>query len=74
MTNTNLQMGTYEVSFSIDHDLRQLKREGKISDSNVNTFKKEAKQLVSTLCNQILLKSPLTSYFARAAPCLNPIN
>ena len=74
MTNTNLQMGTYEVSFSIDHDLRQLKREGKISDSNVNTFKKEAKQLVSTLCNQILLKGPLTSYFARAARCLNPIN
>ena len=33
MTNTNLQKGTYEVSFSVDDDLRQLKRRGKINDS-----------------------------------------
>ena len=67
-------MRTYEIGFSIDHDLRQLKREGKITDGHVNTFKKEAKQFVSTLYNHILSKRPLTSYFARAARCLNPIN
>ena len=27
------QKGTYEVSFSVDDDLRQLKRRGNISDS-----------------------------------------
>ena len=67
MTNPNRQIRTYEVGFSIDRDLCQLKREGKITDSHVNTFKKEAKQYVSTLCNYILSKSPLTSYFAPAA-------
>ena len=74
MTDTNLQMGTYNVSLSIDHDLRQLKHEGKIIDSHVNTFKKEAKQFASTLCNHILSKSSFTSYFALAARCLSSIS
>ena len=43
MTDPNIQVRTYEVGFSIDHDICQLKREGKISDSHVNTSKKEAK-------------------------------
>ena len=34
-------------------------------------LKKEAKHFVSTLCNHIISKSPLTSYFAR---CFNPIS
>ena len=58
----------------IEHDLCQLKHEGKITDSHVNNFKEEAKKIVSTLSNHILSKSPLTSYFACAAHCLNPIN
>ena len=61
MTDPNIQMRTYEVGFSIDHDLRQLKREGKITDFHVNIFKKGAKQFVSTLYNDILSNSPLTS-------------
>ena len=28
MTNPNIQIRTYEVGFSVDHDIRQLKREG----------------------------------------------
>ena len=74
MADPNIQMRTCEVGFAIDHDFCQLKSEGKITDSHVSTFKKEAKQFVSTLCNHILSKSPLTSYFACAACCLNPIN
>ena len=42
--------------------------------THVNTFIKEAKQFVSTLCHHILSKSPFTSYFTRADCCLNPIN
>ena len=72
MTNPIIQKRTYEVGFSIDHNLCQLKHKGKITDSHVNTFKKEAKQFVSTLSNHILSKSPLTSIFTRAAPYLNP--
>ena len=74
LTDPNIQMRTYAVGFSIDRDLRKLKREGKITDSHVNTFKKDAKQFVSTRCTNILSKSPLISYFARAARCLNPIS
>ena len=74
MTDPNIQMKTYEVGFSNDDDLHQLKCKGKITDSHVITFKKEAKQFVFTLCNHILLKSSLTSYFAHAIHCLNPIN
>ena len=44
MSNPNRQVRTYEVGFSTYRDLCQLKREGKITDSHVNTFKKEAKQ------------------------------
>ena len=67
-------MATYEVGFSIDNNLYQLKREGKIIDSHVKTFINEAKQFTPTLCNHILLKSLLTSYFARAARCQKPVN
>ena len=74
MTDANLQMGTYDVSLSIGHDLRQLKHEGKIIDSHVNTFKKEAKQFVSTLCNHILSRSSFASCFALPARCLSSIN
>ena len=31
LTDPNIQMRTYEVDFSIDHDLYQSKREGKIT-------------------------------------------
>ena len=57
LTDPNIQMRTYAVGFSTDRDLRKLKREGKITDSHVNTFKKDAKQFVSTLCTNILSKS-----------------
>ena len=56
MTDPIIQMRTYEVGFSIDHDLCQWKHERKVTDSHVSTFKNEAKQLVSTLCSHILSK------------------
>ena len=39
MKNENVQKRTYEVTASIDHDLCLLKKEGKIADSKMNTFK-----------------------------------
>ena len=56
MTHPNIQMRTYEVGFSIDHDLHQLKRDGKITDSHVNTFRNEGKQFVCTFRSHILLR------------------
>ena len=62
-----------EFSFAIKHELRALKRDGKISDSLIYTFKIEAKNFLSTLCNHILEKSPLNSYFAWCTRSLSPL-
>ena len=68
----NIHMRDYHFSFSINHELRELKEKGKINDSKLRAFKMEAKDFISTLCNHLLSKSPLTSYFARCAKCLDP--
>ena len=73
-TDKNIQKPLYEVSFGIDHDLRILKKEGKVTDSKINAFKVEAKMFVAKLCSYIIEKSPLNSYFARSARSISPIN
>ena len=65
-------MRDYHFSFSINHELRELKEKGKINDSKLHAYKMEAKDFISTLCNHLLSKSPLTSCFARCAKCLDP--
>ena len=57
----NIHMRDYHFSFSINHELRELKEKGKINDSKLHTFKIEAKDFISTLCNHLLSKSSLTS-------------
>ena len=49
-----MQKITYEGNFSIAHDLLLLKKEGKIIDFNMNTFKTETKRVISILRNDIL--------------------
>ena len=68
----NIHMRDYNFSFSINHELRELKERGKINDSKLHAFKIEAKDFISTLCNHLLSKSPLTSYYTRCAKCLDP--
>ena len=60
-------------SFAIKHELRALKRDGKISDTLIYTFKMEAKKILSTSCNHIRKKSPLNSYFARCTRSRSPL-
>ena len=64
VTDKSIHKRDFEFNFAIKHELRALKRDGKISDSLIYTFKMEAKNFLSTLCNDILEKSPLNSYFA----------
>ena len=45
MTDPNIQMRTYEIGYSNDDDLRQLKRQGKITDLYVSTFTNETNNL-----------------------------
>ena len=73
VTDKNIHKRDFEFSFAIKHELCALKRDGKISDSLIYTFKVEAKNFLSTLCNQILEKSSLNSYFARCTGSLSPL-
>ena len=74
MKDENIQKITFEVIFSIGHNLRLLKKEGKITDSKMNTFETEAKGCMSTLCNHIFAKSPWISLFAHSAGSFSLIN
>ena len=73
VTDKNIHKRDFEFSFAIKHELHALKRDGKISDSLIYTFKMEAKKFLSTLCNHVLEKSPLNSYFAQCTRSLSPL-
>ena len=70
----NIHRRDYDFNFFISHELLALKRKGKITDSILHVFKMEAKNFISTFCNHVISKSPLSSYFAQCAKSLNPIN
>ena len=57
MSDKNIHKRDFKFSFAIKHDLRLLKKAGKISDSQIYTFKMEAKDFFSKLCNDILQES-----------------
>ena len=59
VTDKNIHKRDFKFSFGIKHELRALKRDQKISDSLIYTFKMEAKKFLSTLCNHILEKIPI---------------
>ena len=61
-TDQNIKKRLYEASFATDHDLRMLKKQGKVTDSKINAFKVETKKFLFTLCNHIIEKIPLNSY------------
>ena len=63
VTDKSILKRDFEFSFAIKHELRALKRDGKISDSMIYTFMMEAKKFLSTLCNPILEKRPVNSNF-----------
>ena len=72
VTDKNIHKRDF-ISVFMKHDLRALKKAGKISDPQIYTFKMEAKYFLSTLCNHNLQKSPLNSYFARCNRSLCPL-
>ena len=63
----------FDLGFSIKHKLNQLKKNGKITDTQIFKFKQEALQFLHALCKHIMTKSPLTYHFARCLRCLSPV-
>ena len=68
VTHKNIHKRDSEFSFAIKNELCALNRDGKFSDFNM-----EAKEFLPTLCNHILEKTPLNSYFARCTRSLSPL-
>ena len=62
------------LGFSICNDTKVLKKNGKINDTTISNFKKEAKNFYTNLANHIATKIPIQSQFSRCARTLNPIN
>ena len=73
VTHKNIHKRDSEFSFAIRNELCALNRDGNISDSLICTFNMEAKKFLSTLCNHILEKTPLNSYFAWCTRSLSPL-
>ena len=70
----NIRNRDYDFGFSIRHELHALKQKGEITDFKLQAFTTEIKSFISTLCNHLISKIPLTSYFARCTKSLNPVN
>ena len=71
MLDRNMHKVPTEVSFKLRNHLKDLKKEKKVKESEVNLFLHEVKQFLVTFCNHLLTKSLINSHFARCCRSLN---
>nr|XP_047135449.1 uncharacterized protein LOC124812630 [Hydra vulgaris] len=67
-----LSTSQIDVGFSLKYDLQQLKSKGKITDVQIDKFKKEICDFLVSICTHIIEKSPLSSLVARCLVCISP--
>ena len=60
------------MGFAVNYELDLLKKSGKVSNTQIVTFKKGAMQFLVSLCRYSLDKCPLKSLFTRCMRCLSP--
>ena len=65
-------VGDLDLGFSIKHDLKQLALQKRVTDQVVFMFKEEVISFLTKLCSHMMVKSPMTSLFARCLHCLSP--
>ena len=61
-----------DLGFAVKNDIQFLKKNKKITDSQILNFKKEAVLFLVQICSHMIEKSPLTSHIARCLRCLSP--
>ena len=63
-----------DVGFSLKQDLQQLKSKGKITDVQIDKFKRAEEYVISLSqwCTHITGKSPLSSLLAHCVKCFSP--
>ncbi|XP_047143255.1 uncharacterized protein LOC124817348 [Hydra vulgaris] len=67
-----LSTSQIDVGFSLKFYLQQLKSKGKITDVQIDKFKKEICDFLVSMCTHIIEKSPLSSLVARCLVCISP--
>ena len=60
-----------DLGFAVNHEIQPLKSSKKITDSQILRFKKEATGFLVTLCNHLMEKSSMKSFFSRCCLCLS---
>ena len=68
-----LSISKIDIGFSLKYDLKQLKTKGKITDVQIDRFKRGTLDFLVSMCNHITEKSPLSSLMARCLKSLSPI-
>ena len=61
-----------DIGFSLKYDLQQLKSKGKITEMQMDKFKRGIRDFLVSMCNHITEKSPLSSLMARCLKSLSP--
>ncbi|XP_047133532.1 uncharacterized protein LOC124811633 [Hydra vulgaris] len=67
-----LSTSQIDFGFSLKYDLQQLKSKGKITDVQIDKFKKEICGFLVSMCTHIIEKSPLSSLVAHCLVCISP--
>ena len=70
--NFRKNVNDVDLGFAVNYELNLLKTSGKVTNTQIVTFKKGAVQFLMSLCHHSLEKCPLQSLFTRCMQCLSP--
>ena len=68
----NKQKVNVALGFTLKDEIKSMKKNGKVKDTQLLNFYSNTKMFLATLCNHLLTKTPLQSQFARCCRCFNP--
>lgn len=68
----HLPINKIDIGFSLKYDLQQLKSRGKITDVQIDKFKRSIPEFFISMCSHITEKRPLSSLMARCLRSLLP--
>ena len=61
------------LGFAVDHVIRKIKREDVVTLSQINVFRQEARQFITSMLGNFHERSPLGSLFLKSASVLDPL-
>ena len=61
------------LGFAVDHVIRKMKREDVVTLSQINVFRQEAQQFITSMLGKFFERSPLGSLFLKSASVFDPL-